>query len=827
MAPPPSSIANQLRQLIYYHLDSNLLQNALFLSERLSACDRSGESAYLISLCHLRLGDNKSAQEFSRLYATKGVHLGCAYVFAQACLALGTFKDGITTLEKCRSFWQGRNSLGKHTQSRRDPYPDAAAVNCLLGKLYYGYEDKKAAIRCYEESLKLNPFMWDAFTGLCDMGCAVRVPNIFKGNSDMEELVRSSTTQQYADVPASRAAKDASLMALNLDPNSNRTSARSAPVQSEGSDPFNNPAPKGFASGLFGTLGLSQKINESTSSSASMPPIGAAFSSEILETPTGSNGAIDVSIVPSGREPGVVSAFSLEQPPHAPPRRNRTLQNGLDLGAEIPPRMSRAISTRRPLKSELAHPGLGETGEPIRATVLPPTGGEKKRTVSGQPRQAQPSHTEDPGAPQRRSVRLFNQVRPSGSRNAGATTGAIGSKEGRELKKTRPTISKIMRPGSGTSTVGRAVSGNRKPVEEPMDLDHKDHYSRPHSQVSQNSIRSQQQADPSRQEAEALQWLLELFKKLGYGYFNLAQYKSDSALEVFATLPQAQQSTPWVLAQMGRAHYAQARYTEAETQFKRILNMAPTRFQDMEIYSTVLWHLKKETDLSFLAHELIDADWHSPQAWCVLGNAWSLARDHETALRCFKRATQLDPHFAYAFTLQGHEHVANEEFEKALSAYRQAMSADRRHYNAYYGIGRVYEALGSYDKALSHYAAAAQINPTNAVLLCCIGTIYEKQKNSKAALKYFSKATELAPKSALTRFKKARALMAMNELEVALQELMILKDLAPDEAMVHFLLGRLYKNLREKGNAVKHFTIALNLDPKVHWLTYHNQRSLS
>jgi tetratricopeptide (TPR) repeat protein len=57
--------------------------------------------------------------------------------------------------------------------------------------------------------------------------------------------------------------------------------------------------------------------------------------------------------------------------------------------------------------------------------------------------------------------------------------------------------------------------------------------------------------------------------------------------------------------------------------------------------------------------------------------------------------------------------------------------------------------------------------------------------------------------------------MSLGDLGTALKELMILKDLAPDEAMVHFLLGRLYKGLREKGLAVRHFTIALNLDPKV------------
>lgn len=805
MAPSPSSISTQLRQLIYYHLDNNNLQNALFLSERLSASDRSGESTYLVSLCHLRLGDNKTAQDSSKHHGTKGAHLGCSYVYAQACLALEDHKEGILALEKCRNMWSTRNGFGRHSASKRDTLPDAAAVNCLLGKLYYGYDDRKAAIKCYEESLKQNPFMWDAFTSLCDMGCTVRVGNIFKGNVEMEEMLKSMALLS-SDATSSKASKDASLTALSLDHSSNRSAARSAPATADSADPFNSVPARGFGGGLFSSLGLSSKSrdNGATLTGSGSGCIGL----EGLETPTGPSPAIDVSVIPAIREPGVVSAFTLE-PPQAPARRNRTLQTGMDFSMDAPPRMSRAISMKRPGKNEPGYPAPGDLSETSKASTLPTTGG--KRTNSGQvvqPRQAAQGQSEDSGAPQRRSARIIGRG-PSTTKPPVTSANAVGT---REIKK-KPSIFRSARPAT-SSTVGRVVSGNRKPVEDAMDLDAKE--IRPHQQAPTIS-RSQTAPpiDPAKNEAEALQWLLDLFRKLGYGYFNNAQYKCENAIEVLSTLPQAHQNTTWVLAQMGRAHYEQAHYSDAEAYYKRIQSIAPTRHQDMEIYSTSLWHLKNETDLAFLAHELIEADWHSPQAWCALGNAWSLARDHEAALRCFKRATQLNPKFAYAYTLQGHEHIANEEFDKALSAYRQAMSADRRHYNAYYGIGRVYEKLGDYDKALQHYVAASQINQTNAVLICCIGTVYEKQKQQKLALKYFSKATELAPKSALTRFKKARALMALGELEVALHELMTLKDLAPDEAMVHFLLGKLYKGLREKGNAVKHFTIALNLDPKV------------
>lgn len=57
--------------------------------------------------------------------------------------------------------------------------------------------------------------------------------------------------------------------------------------------------------------------------------------------------------------------------------------------------------------------------------------------------------------------------------------------------------------------------------------------------------------------------------------------------------------------------------------------------------------------------------------------------------------------------------------------------------------------------------------------------------------------------------------MALGQPAEALEELNVLKDLAPEEANVWFLMGRLYKMVGERGRAVKAFTIALNLDPKV------------
>ncbi|RFU28092.1 hypothetical protein B7463_g8252, partial [Scytalidium lignicola] len=805
MAPINSNITFQLRQLIYYHLDNGLLQNALFFAERLAAYDHSStETSYLLALCHLRLGDNRSAYEYSKRVGSRGAHLGCAYVFALACLELGRFKDGFVALEKSRGLWGGKNSFGKHGSGARQLYPDAAAVACLLGKLYYGYDDKKKAVSHFEEALKLNPLMWDAFTSLCDMGAHVVVPNIFKMGPELEAVLKANM-QEHSD-PIMQS-KDGSILA-QLDHGQNRPGARPPSTIIEAPDPFNN-VPARNTNSLFGNLSLSQKLNESNRSSTNLPAAGGGgIGPEVLETPTGPSATIDVTLVPNRKDPNGISAYHLE-PPQAPVRRNRTLQGlGMDLSIDAP-KMTRTMS-KRVLKAPDPSEDSAAT-QALRNANLAPVAGERKRTVSGQVVQPKPT-LEEPGAPQRRSVRLYNQIKPAATRSTASSATTVGAGHGRELKKARPTISRLMRPGSTTSTVGRVVSGNRKPVEDTMEVDQKEPTSK--SFMHANGVPQKSGEGESAKHEEALRWILDLCKKIGSGYFALSQYQCQEAIQIYGSLPRSQVDTPWIIAQLGRAHYEQAAYADAETYYKRIRQIAPTRFEDMEIYSNVLWHLKREIDLAFLAHELIDASWQSPQAWCVLGNSWSLVRDHEQALRCFKRATQLNPKFAYAFTLQGHEHVANEEYDKALTSYREGMAADKRHYNAYYGVGRVYEKLGNFEKAYSHFQAASSINPTNAVLICCIGTVLEKQKQPRQALQYYCQATEIAPRSTLTRFKKARALMSVGEFGEALKELMILKDLAPDEAMVHFLLGRLYKCLRDKTSAVRHFTIALNLDPK-------------
>jgi len=142
-------------------------------------------------------------------------------------------------------------------------------------------------------------------------------------------------------------------------------------------------------------------------------------------------------------------------------------------------------------------------------------------------------------------------------------------------------------------------------------------------------------------------------------------------------------------------------------------------------YNYILLHFlsQEEVELSALAQELTRLDKFSPQAWCTAGNCFSHQKEHENSIKFFNRAIQVDPNFAYAYTLLGHEYVMIEELEKALSCFRAAVRVDPRHYNAWYGIGLTYYKQERFQLAEFYYRKALNINPQSPILMCHVAVV--------------------------------------------------------------------------------------------------------
>jgi anaphase-promoting complex subunit 3 len=308
--------------------------------------------------------------------------------------------------------------------------------------------------------------------------------------------------------------------------------------------------------------------------------------------------------------------------------------------------------------------------------------------------------------------------------------------------------------------------------------------------------------------------VLNLLRLLGEAFRLLCLYRCEEAITAFKRLPTNHYNTPWVFSMLGRANFELVNYHESKALFQEVRKMEPFRTTNMEIYSTILWHLRQEVELSYLAHELLEYDREAPESWCAVGNCFSLQKEHETALKFFQRAIQLDPSFAYAFTLSGHEYIACDNWDKALQCFRNALRIDPRHYNAWYGLGIVYYRQEKYELAEYHFRRALSINEYNSVLHCYIGMTYHANRKSEAALNALQTALAIDSKNTLAKFKLASVLTTLGQYDKALIELEQLQEYSPKEASVYFLMGIIYRKMGKIHDAIAYLTLALDLDPK-------------
>ena len=308
--------------------------------------------------------------------------------------------------------------------------------------------------------------------------------------------------------------------------------------------------------------------------------------------------------------------------------------------------------------------------------------------------------------------------------------------------------------------------------------------------------------------------LVNLLIRLGEPYLYLLSYNCQQAIEGFHRLPSQHYNTGWVLSNIGRAYWECVKYSEAEKYFEEAYRIEPYRLEGLEYYSTCLWHMKKQVELAHLAYTALEKSLFAPEAWIVLGNCYSLQKEHENALKFFNRAIQLNPTFAYAHTLSGHEFVYNEDFTKAKKCFEFALNIDLRHYNAWWGLGNIFYKQEKYEKAIDHFQKAISINSKNPVLYSYLGMTYAAQDDLDQALRYFQQSEALDDKNVLNRFQKANVLVKMERYNNALQELEKLRALMPKEAPIPQLIGRIYKQLGDIDKAHLFFTLALDLDTK-------------
>lgn len=290
--------------------------------------------------------------------------------------------------------------------------------------------------------------------------------------------------------------------------------------------------------------------------------------------------------------------------------------------------------------------------------------------------------------------------------------------------------------------------------------------------------------------------------------------ETQEALRGFIELGEALSRDPWVLVHIGKCYTELTNHEEAERCFREAFEREPYRVQGLEYYSSCLFHLKRQNELSRLSASALKAHYFRPETWIALANCYSLMGDHDSALTFLGRAVQVDPFNSYAHCIIGHEYVAKNNYDLARKSYDKAFDIDKKCLRAIWGIGLINMETEQFDKAIRQFKNGLEINQDSAPFYTQMAKAYLNKSDFEMALKCSKKACELSPQDSYNSFIKAQILFKLHRYDEALDECNSLIKKSTKEQQVYLLLGQVQQSLSLNEEALRSFSIAANLSKK-------------
>ncbi|KAF8750713.1 Zinc finger C-x8-C-x5-C-x3-H type (and similar), partial [Rhizoctonia solani] len=170
-----------------------------------------------------------------------------------------------------------------------------------------------------------------------------------------------------------------------------------------------------------------------------------------------------------------------------------------------------------------------------------------------------------------------------------------------------------------------------------------------------------------------------------------------------------------------------------------LLDRVRATVDEIDVYSNILYVMKKRARLSDIAHKFVKVAKDRPEVCCLVGNYHSLRSHHEPAIRYFQRAVLLDRTYLAAWTL-GHEFVELKNSQAAIEAYRRAIDVNRKDYRAWYGLGQTYEMIDMPHYALHYFQRATALRPYDIRMWQALASCYQTIQKYKDAIQCYRRA---------------------------------------------------------------------------------------
>eukprot|EP00210_Caulerpa_lentillifera_P001021 g984.t1 len=206
-------------------------------------------------------------------------------------------------------------------------------------------------------------------------------------------------------------------------------------------------------------------------------------------------------------------------------------------------------------------------------------------------------------------------------------------------------------------------------------------------------------------------------------------------------------------------------YDEAKKLYEKLMERDPHRLEDLDTYSNILFAGENAMEeIGALATRAAHTNSMSPITCCIIGNYYASAKDHTKAISYYDQALRINRYYSSAWTLMGHELVAQGTIQEATDAYTRAVRQNPLDYKAWYGLGQTHELLEMSAFAVHYFEKAALVVRTDDRFWTALAIAYVNPRVDKPemAVSCFKEAIKLGDLDG-SATKKLAELYVVNE----------------------------------------------------------------
>ncbi len=193
----------------------------------------------------------------------------------------------------------------------------------------------------------------------------------------------------------------------------------------------------------------------------------------------------------------------------------------------------------------------------------------------------------------------------------------------------------------------------------------------------------------------------------------------------------------------------------------------------------------------------------------------------DDAIRCFKRAAELDANHALSYYNLGFVlYFGKNLTDAAIKVFELAITRDKKLAPAYYALGHVlFHGKGALDEAENYLMKAVQIDPALAQVHNTLGLLEIKREDWKKAIDHFQTAVSINEAFESAYCNLSIALIYQGKNSEALESAQKYADLNPHSALAQNNLGNIYGSCGMKTEAIETLQLSAALNPN-DWNVY-------